>query len=224
MRKSAPVRFGRIAVRPPHVEPGQTIGLLGGSFNPPHAAHRLISQIAIRRLGLDRVWWMVTPGNPLKGRGELAPLDARLAACLAVANDPRIVVTAFEQDLATTFTAATLGFLRQRFPGVRFVWLMGADCLAEFHRWRQWREIFAAMPVAVVDRPGRHLAALAAPAARAFARQRSPETRAAKLAGRTAPAWTLLTGPLSPLSSTAMRGAKRLANGKRAKSGRASKF
>jgi len=208
VHRSALVDFGALAARPPHAEPGQRIGLLGGSFNPPHAAHLLISRIALSRLALDRVWWIVTPGNPLKTSAGLPPLEHRLRQCRALARDARIVVTGFEQGLDTAFTAATLAFLRRRNRGVRFVWLMGADCLAEFHRWRLWREIFATLPIAVVDRPGWRLKALAAPAARAFATARVPESRANLLAGTPPPAWTLLTGPLSPLSSTAIRAAR----------------
>jgi nicotinate-nucleotide adenylyltransferase len=205
MRKSAPFCFGTIRARPPHVEAGMRIGLLGGSFNPPHAAHRLISEIALRRLGLDRVWWLVTPGNPLKSHTELLPLSHRVAMARALANDRRSIVTDFEKDLGSPFTAATLGYLKLRYRGVRFVWLMGADCLAEFDQWRHWREIFGQMPIAVVDRPGWHLKALAGPAARAFAKFRIPADRAGMLASLQPPAWTLLTGPLSPLSSTAIR-------------------
>ncbi len=208
MRKSAPVRFGSIRARPPLALPGQTIGLLGGSFNPPHEAHRLISQIALRRLGLGRIWWIVTPGNPLKIGRDLLPLDERLALCRAMARDHRIVVTAFEKDLATTFTAATLGFLRWRHPATRFVWVMGADCLGEFHRWRQWQEIFSTMPVAVIDRPGQHFRALASPVARRMLPGRVPEARAREILTRRLPAWTFLTGPLSDLSSTAIRAAR----------------
>ncbi len=210
MRKSAPVRFGSARVRLPHAEAGQRIGLLGGSFNPPHAGHLLISQIALRRLGLDRLWWIVSPGNPLKSPDELAPLDERLAMCRAIARDSRIVVTAFERDFGSPFTAATLAFLRHLHPGVRFVWVMGADCLAEFHRWWQWREIFALLPVVVVDRPGQRLKALSGPAAQAFARSRWPETRAARLADAAPPAWTVLRGPLSSLSSSALRAEQRI--------------
>ncbi|MEZ5850245.1 MAG: nicotinate-nucleotide adenylyltransferase [Hyphomicrobiaceae bacterium] len=205
MRKSAPVRFGSIRARPPLAMAGQKIGLLGGSFNPPHEAHRLISQIALRRLGLDQVWWIVTPGNPLKIGRDLMPLDERLALCRTMARDNRIIVTAFEKHLATTFTAATLGFLRLRHPATRFVWIMGADCLAEFHRWRQWRDIFATMPVAVIDRPGHHLGALASPAGRAMQSGRVAETRSRLILQRRLPAWTFLTGPLSSISSTAIR-------------------
>lgn len=211
MRKSAPVRFGSARVRLPAAAPGQRIGLLGGSFNPPHAAHVLVSQIALRRLGLDRVWWVVSPGNPLKSDRELAPLTQRLAHCRAIARDRRVIVTAFEQDLAARYTAGTLAFLRVRHPGVRFTWIMGADCLAEFDRWWLWRDIFATLPIAVVDRPGQHLKALTSPAARSFAGCRRPESRAQTLPSARPPAWTFLTGPLSPLSSTALRAARRTA-------------
>ena len=149
--------------------PGQAIGLLGGSFNPPHVAHRLISEIALKRLGLDKVWWMVSPGNPLKKRTDTAPLAERLKLCRAIAKNPHIVVTDFEADLPTPYTASTLAFLKARSPLVRFVWIMGADNLATFDRWQRWREIFTMVPVVVVDRPGWRLKALASKAARAFA-------------------------------------------------------
>ena len=205
MRKSAPVRFGTIRARPPLATAGQRIGLLGGSFNPPHAAHRLISQIAIRRLGLDAVWWIVTPGNPLKVGSGLLPLRRRMELCRTVAADHRIQITAFEQNLATTFSAATVAFLRVRYPATAFVWLMGADCLVEFHRWRQWPDIFATLPIAVIDRPGLHLKALSAPAARRFARAKVPELAARTLFDGSLPRWSFLTGPLSAISSTALR-------------------
>lgn len=205
MRRSSSVAFGSIAVHPPYAEVGQKIGLLGGSFNPAHAAHVLISQIALSRLGLDRVWWVVTPGNPLKSNGGLPPLADRLAQCRDLVADSRIVITGFETELGTAYTAATLSFLRRRHPKVDFVWIMGADCLAEFHRWRQWRGIFELLPIVVVDRPGWHLAASASIAARTFGKARLPQSRSSILARARAPAWTLLTGPLSPLSSTALR-------------------
>lgn len=205
MRRSAPLSFGTARTRLPHAEAGQRIGLLGGSFNPPHPAHRLITQIALKRLGLDRVWWLVTPGNPLKGRSELLPLDERMRLARAMARDPRVVVTDFEKDLDSTFTAPTLGYLRQRYPRVRFVWLMGADCLAAFHQWQQWREIFATMPIAVIDRPGWHLAGVSSAAARTFALRRLPEERARRLATAELPVWTFLTGPLLRMSSSEIR-------------------
>ena len=205
MRRSAPVPFSRPSVRLPHTEHGQTIGLLGGSFNPPHAAHRLITEIALKRLGLERVWWLVTPGNPLKSRAELLPLAERVALSRTLVEDPRVIVTDFEKGLGTTFTAATLSYLRLRRPGVHFVWLMGADCLAEFHRWRNWREIFATMPIAVVDRPGWRLAALSSKCGRTFANRRMPESKARHLAVSAPPRWTFLTGPTMRLSSTQIR-------------------
>jgi len=205
MRPSAPAAFGRIKARPPHAAPGQAIGLLGGSFNPPHAAHRMVSEVALKRLGLDKVWWIVSPGNPLKKRSDTLPLPDRLVLCREVARHPHIVVTDFEADLQTPYTASTLAFLKMRNPLVRYVWIMGADNLATFDRWHRWREIFTMVPIVVVDRPGWRLKALASKAARAFAAARLPETEAADLALRPAPAWTFLTGPLSHVSSTALR-------------------
>jgi nicotinate-nucleotide adenylyltransferase len=205
MRASTATDFGSVAVRVPPALRGQRIGLLGGSFNPPHAAHRMISQIALRRLGLDAVWWIVSPGNPLKSRRHEASLPERVAWAKAMAADARIRVTDFEAGLPTPFTASTLAFLRRRRPGVAFVWLMGADNLASVHRWRNWRGIFRMMPIAVIDRPGWRLKALASPAGRTFAAAHLPEERAPTLPTAKAPAWTFLTGPLSDLSSTALR-------------------
>lgn len=205
MRRSAPVRFGSIRATPPPASAGQRVGLLGGSFNPPHAAHRLISEVALKRLGLDRVWWLVTPGNPLKSHGDLAPQADRIAACRQLVRDPRIVVTGLEADLPSPFTAATVDILVLRRPGVHFVWLMGADNLAGFHHWQQWRSIARALPIAVIDRPGHRLAGIASKAGRGMARQRVPEARARTLPRLRPPAWVFLTSPLSPLSSTQLR-------------------
>jgi nicotinate-nucleotide adenylyltransferase len=204
MPRSAFDRSGRLTGLPP-TAPGQKIGLLGGSFNPPHSAHLQISEVVLKRLGLDQVWWLVTPGNPLKGRAELAPLGERLVLCRAVAKNPRIEVTSFERDLPAPYTAETLAFLKRRSPLVRFIWIMGADNLADFHRWRRWREILTMVPIVVVDRPGWRLKALASKAARAFAASKVPETEARALVARPPPAWTFLTGPLSPVSSTDLR-------------------
>jgi nicotinate-nucleotide adenylyltransferase len=198
--------FGRIKAHPPHASPGQAIGLLGGSFNPPHVAHRMISEVALKRLGLDKIWWIVSPGNPLKRRIDTAPLAERLVQCREVAKNPHIIITDFEADLTSPYTASTLAFLKSRNPLVRYVWIMGADNLATFDRWQRWREIFTTVPIVVVDRPGWRMKALASKAARAFAAARVPESEAAGLANRPAPAWTFLTGPLSHVSSTALRG------------------
>lgn len=204
-RKSAPVRFGSVKPRMPLVLPGQRIGLLGGSFNPPHDAHRLITYTARRRLGLNQVWWVVTPGNPLKSHDELAPLADRMAHCRRLVKNPKVKITDFEADLPTAYTAATLSFLIKRLPGVHFVWLMGADNLAGFHRWQDWEHIANLMPIAVVDRPGYRYRGLASRTAKKLSRGYVPEGQARQLALKKPPAWTFLTGRLSWLSSTAIR-------------------
>jgi nicotinate-nucleotide adenylyltransferase len=189
---------------PPH-GPGLKIGLLGGSFNPPHEAHLAVSRLAMRRLGLDRVWWLVTPGNPLKDTRALPPLAERVAAARLIATHPRIDVTDLEAAIGTRFTADTITWLVRRFPAVRFVWIMGADNLAQFDRWRNWRTIAAAVPFAVVDRFGASYAATASPAAQALASARIRELDARSLPDRRPPAWVYLHGLKSPLSSTAIR-------------------
>jgi nicotinate-nucleotide adenylyltransferase len=184
---------------------GMRIGLLGGSFNPPHDAHRAISLFAIKRLKLDRVWWLVTPGNPLKDHGALRDLDQRAEAARAMANDPRIDVSCLESVIGTRYTVDTIRYLRRRAGGLRFVWIMGADNLSQFHRWQNWRRIASEVPIAVIDRPPQSFRALAAPAARALARYRLPESRAGSLADHRAPAWVFLTGMKRALSSTGLR-------------------
>ncbi len=204
-RLSAPVRFGSIDVKTPLVLAGQRIGVMGGSFNPPHDGHAIVAQTALKRLKLDQLWWLVTPGNPLKSHNGLAPLAQRMAACRVLATHPRMHVTAFEAQLETPYTAATLGFLGARYPGATFIWVMGADNLAGFHRWQHWRSIAASMPIAVVDRPGWRLQALASPAARALSHNRIPEGAAAILGTQARPRWTLLSTRLSHASSTKLR-------------------
>lgn len=193
------------ALAMPHTEPGMVVGLFGGSFNPPHQGHRLVAEIARRRLRLDRIWWMVTPGNPLKDNGHLRPLRERLAAVKALASGPRDDVTAFEAAHRIRYTADTLALLRRKRLGIRFVWIMGADSLASFHRWQDWRRIVATFPIAVVDRPGSTLSVLSAPMAQAFAYARLAERHAAALPFREPPAWVFLHGPRSPVSSTVLR-------------------
>lgn len=194
-------------LRMPHVEPGMTVGLFGGSFNPPHAGHALVAEIALRALGLGQLWWIVTPGNPLKDGRALAPLAERIAASEALAPDPRVRVTAFEAAHRLRYTADMIELVRARNPGVRFVWVMGADNLAQFHRWQRWRAIANAVPIAVIDRPGSTLAFVSAPAAQALARARVDERKAGRLALMHPPAWTFIHGPRSSLSSTALRNA-----------------
>jgi nicotinate-nucleotide adenylyltransferase len=184
---------------------GMRVGLLGGSFNPPHAAHRAISLFALKRLKLDRVWWLVTPGNPLKDHDGLRDLDARAEAARKMARDPRIDVSCLESVIRTRYTVDTISYLRRRASGLRFVWIMGADNLAQFHRWQNWRRIASLVPIAVIDRPPQSFRALAAPAAQALARYRLPENRAARLADERAPAWVFLTGMKLNLSSTGLR-------------------
>ncbi|EKF61247.1 nicotinic acid mononucleotide adenylyltransferase [Agrobacterium albertimagni AOL15] len=191
----------------PHVERGMVVGLFGGSFNPPHQGHLLVAEIALRRLGLDQLWWMVTPGNPLKSRTELTPLAERLEACEQLATDPRIKVTAFEKTLGTSYTARTLEYIRSRNPAVHFVWIMGADNLAGFHHWQRWQKIATTFPIAVIDRPGSTLAYLSSKMARTFDYARVDEDDAGVLWQKRAPAWTFIHGPRSTLSSSAIRAA-----------------
>lgn len=191
----------------PHVEKGMAVGLFGGSFNPPHAGHALVAEIALRRLRLDQLWWMVTPGNPLKSGRELAPLGQRVAASEKLAEDPRIKVTAFEAVYHVRYTADTLALVRAKNPGVDFVWIMGADNLRDFHRWQRWRRIATTFPIAVVDRPGATLSFLSSVVAKTFDYARVDEIDAPRLARMRAPAWTFIHGPRSSLSSTALRAA-----------------
>ena len=189
----------------PYIERGMQVGLFGGSFNPPHAGHALVADIALRRLALDQLWWMVTPGNPLKSTRELLPLAERLRLSEAVARNPRIKVTAFEAAYRVRYTADTLALVRRKNPGVDFVWIMGADSLRDFHRWQRWREIMMTFPIAVIDRPGATLSFLSSVVAKTFDHARIDEAFAPSLAHRKAPAWTFIHGPRSPLSSSAIR-------------------
>jgi nicotinate-nucleotide adenylyltransferase len=189
---------------PPHAA-GLRIGLLGGSFNPPHEAHRAISLFAMRRLGLDRVWWLVTPGNPLKEGRALRTLRERMTAAAAVARHPRIDVSCLETVIGTRYTIDTVSYLCRRCPTVRFVWIMGADNLAQFHKWKDWRQIASLVPIAVIDRPPDSFRALSSVAAHALRPYRIDERWAATLPDRRAPAWTFLTGLKSTLSSTGLR-------------------
>ncbi len=182
---------------------GMVVGLLGGSFDPAHEGHVHITREAIRRIGLDRVWWLVSPGNPLKAR-QPAPMAQRTERARALlGDDPRVIVSDLEARLGTRATIDTIRKLQALYPGVKFVWLMGADNLVQFHRWREWRGIMARVPVAVMARPGAGLAARMSVAARAF---RSAEvTRAEGLGDRLPPAWCFVNLPMNAASSSAIR-------------------
>lgn len=209
MRGSIQPTFGSLKARPPPALPCQRVGLMGGTFNPPHEGHAICARTALRRLKLDQLWWVVTPGNPLKSGRGLPPLAERMAAARAFVTSPGMKITGFEAELDSPHTVSTVAFLRQRFPRVRFVWVMGADNLATFHLWQHWRDIARMVPIAVVDRPGWRLKALASPAARWLMPWRLPEEAAPLLPGRTPPAWVFLSTRLSELSSSALRGADR---------------
>jgi nicotinate-nucleotide adenylyltransferase len=193
----------------PHTESGMTVGLFGGSFNPPHAGHVLLAEIALRRLRLDQLWWIVTPGNPLKSARELKPLSERLTACEKITEDPRIKVTAFEAAHRIRYTLDTLTVVKQRNPDAHFVWLMGADNLMNFHHWQNWQQIALTFPIAVIDRPGATLSYISSKMAKTFDYARVDEDDSTRLALMKAPAWTFIHGPRSSLSSSAIRnGAK----------------
>lgn len=181
------------------------VGVLGGSFNPAHEGHREISREALRRLGLDQVWWLVSPQNPLKDPGETAPYETRLAKAREVAAHPRIAVRDLEHRWQSHYTVETVGHLHNRFADCAFVFLMGADNFAGLHHWEAWTEIIEQIPIAVINRPGYRLAAAASPAARRYDWARVRQRDAGALALMRAPAWTLLTVPLNPQSSTAIR-------------------
>lgn len=190
---------------------GQRIGLLGGSFDPSHAGHLHITLMALQRFRLDRVWWLVSPGNPLKPHGP-APLAERIAAARRLARDPRIVVTGIEARLGTRFTADTIAALKRRYPGVRFVWLMGSDNMVQFSRWDRWRGIADEVPIGVIARPGSRTQARTARSARILSAHRLPQHRAGQLADAEPPAWVLVNVPMTALSSSAIRAAVRSAD------------
>jgi nicotinate-nucleotide adenylyltransferase len=181
------------------------IGLLGGSFNPAHEGHRDISLAALAYLDLDEVWWMVSPQNPLKSAKGMASFAERMASAKAMADHPRIRVTDIEQKLGTRFTADTLRKLVTRFPSCRFVWLMGADNLAQIASWRDWTRIFHLTPIAVFDRPTYTIKALTSLAARRFRRSRRREAALKTLAATPAPAWVFVHHRLNPISATQIR-------------------
>lgn len=182
------------------------IGLLGGSFNPAHRGHRLITLGAIEALALDEAWWLVSPGNPLKdGARDMAPFAARLASARAMARRAPIRASAVEVDLRTRYTLDTIRKLKRRYSRVRFIWLMGSDNLAQFHRWRGWRRIAREVPIAVLARPGYDAIALAGPAMGWLRRFERPAAMADQWTRWRSPALVLLRLPPDPTSATSLR-------------------
>ena len=192
------------ALRGDGLSRGMRVGLFGGSFDPPHAGHLHVAQTAMRRLGLDQVWWLVSPQNPLKAT-PAGDFDRRFEAVRQIAARPGMRITDIETRLGTTRTIDLLNHLRQRHPGVHFVWLMGADNLAGIHRWANWTQIFQSVPVAVIARPQDAVRARLSHAARQYARSRILESEAVALPLLQAPGWTYLTERLHSHSSTALR-------------------
>ena len=200
-RRSRPAPSDVARARPP----GRRIGLLGGSFNPAHAGHRHISLLALKRLGLHEVWWLVSPQNPLKPRAGMAAFDERLASAKNAATDPRLRVSDIERRFGSCYSADTVARLKQRFPRHRLVWIIGADNLPMLAEWRRWPALFEALPIAIIDRwPYSRYASVVKPAIR-FARRRMAERRAQALARSSPPAWMVIHGPLHPASATALR-------------------
>jgi nicotinate-nucleotide adenylyltransferase len=211
-RQFTPLRYGALtrrgrpapSMRGEALMPGMRVGLFGGSFDPPHPGHAHLAETAMRRLGLDRVWWLVSPQNPLKSR-QPTPLGTRIDAVRRIADGPGMVVTDLEDRLGSQRTIDVVKALQMRHPGVHFVWLMGADNLARFHHWARWQDIFKSVPVAVMARPGDPMRTRLARATRIFAASRLRESQCRALPLKSAPAWTYLTEPLDYHSSTALR-------------------
>jgi nicotinate-nucleotide adenylyltransferase len=183
---------------------GQVIGLLGGSFDPPHAGHVHITRTALTRFGLDRVWWLVSPGNPLKTQGP-RPLAERMQAARAMMRHPRVEVTDIEAGLGTRYTASTLAALQHLYPRTRFVWLMGADNLAQFHQWQDWRGIMESVPVGVLARPGQRISARLSKAAQIYHAHRLPASSSRLLGVSAPPCWCFVNLPMREDSSSAIR-------------------
>ncbi|MDP2516944.1 nicotinate-nucleotide adenylyltransferase [Shimia thalassica] len=187
---------------------GLTIGLLGGSFDPPHEGHARITREALKRFNLDRVWWLVSPGNPLKDQGP-ASMARRVEAAQNLMQHPKVDISDFEYRAGTRYTAETIAALQAAYPQVRFVWLMGADNLAQFHMWKDWREIMHRVPVGVLARPGDRTSARSGPAAQIFGRYRLRSRESRLLSNATTPAWCFVNMPMTDASSTEIRAAGR---------------
>jgi nicotinate-nucleotide adenylyltransferase len=188
-----------------HLEAGMRVGLFGGSFNPAHEGHAHVAETALLRLGLDRIVWLVSPQNPLKGAHHTAPLAKRMASARRFASGPRMIVSDFETRIGARYTIDTLRALKARFPRAKLVWLMGGDNLRCFHLWKGWTDIFETVPIAVIARPGSLIESRFAPAARRYAHARLDAREGRLLADSEVPAWIYLVAPLNPASSTAIR-------------------
>ena len=195
----------RATLIPRAVVEGRRIGLFGGSFNPPHEGHRAVAEWALKRLQLDELWWLVATRNPLKTTAGAADLKDRLAATRRLARHPRMRALDLERKAGAIYTADLLDALAPALGSGLFVWVMGADAFAGLHHWRRWRDIMHTLPIAVFDRPGWRLKALASPAAHAFRHFRLQQHEAALLPELAAPAWTFLSMPLHDVSSTCLR-------------------
>ncbi|WP_273756077.1 nicotinate-nucleotide adenylyltransferase [Bartonella sp. MM73XJBT] len=189
----------------PHVERSNVVGLFGGSFNPPHEGHLLVAKIAIRRLHLDQLWWMVTPQNPLKDRTHLLSLEERMQLCVQLVDHPKIRVTGFEQTIGSKVSVDTISHILTHYRGVRFVWIIGADSFATIHHWYRWHDIISMLPLAVIDRPFVHMSALSSPVAHIYRSFRLDERESRRLPFMKPPVWSYLHGPLSFESSTNLR-------------------
>lgn len=188
----------------PIANAGQIVGLLGGSFNPAHDGHAHITKTALKRFGLDSVWWLVSPGNPLKAQGP-APMAERLTQARSIMDHPKVQITDIECRLGTRFTAQSIAGLQNRYPGVQFVWLMGADNLAQFHLWQDWRWIMDNVPVGVIARPGDRISARLSKAASIYRGAMLPARAASTLGRGQAPRWCFINLPMSDQSSTSIR-------------------
>ncbi|WP_323766427.1 nicotinate-nucleotide adenylyltransferase [Marinovum sp.] len=188
----------------PALRRGQTIGLLGGSFDPPHDGHVHITREALKRFGLDRVWWLVSPGNPLKAHGP-APLDERMAAARRIMRHPRVEITDYEARVGTRYTAETLQALRDDYRGTNFIWLMGADNLVQLPQWQDWQQIVETVPIGILARPGDRIRARNSKAARIYAGARIRGRESRRLAEAEAPAWCFVNVPMRAESSSAIR-------------------
>lgn len=189
----------------PYYQDGMRIGLYGGSFNPPHEGHLLVSERALKYAELDRIWWMVTPGNPLKDNIHLTSLEKRMAACKQLIHNPQMIVTDFEKDLNSHYTVDTLSYLKKKAPHVQFIWIMGADSLMSFHKWKGWKEIARLMPILIIDRPGYTLKATQSPAGFYLKPYRVSVGELLEYQYMSLPRWAFLYGPRSHLSSTLLR-------------------